>query len=115
MFPGGRFQFLRARYTFRICGQDTFIICGLVIILGMVSSFLGERRFLGSIRNNTVYYLIISHSLVASLLGCFFVGEVISDTVIGGKPSNGRQCETLPDSLPTEGAPRYLEAQSNYL
>jgi hypothetical protein len=115
MFPGGRFQFLGARYTFRTCGQDTSIICGPVIILGTVSSFLGERRFLGSTRYSTVYYPIISHSLVASLLGRFFVGEVISDTVIGGKPSNGRRCETLPDSLPTEGAPRYLEAQSNYL
>jgi hypothetical protein len=44
MFPGGRFQFLGARYNFRTCGQDTSVICGPVIILGMVSSSDGLMR-----------------------------------------------------------------------
>jgi thymidylate synthase len=38
MFLRGRFQFLGARYNFRTYGQVTSVICGLVIILGMVSS-----------------------------------------------------------------------------
>jgi hypothetical protein len=48
MFPGGWFQFLGARYTFRVYSQEISIICDLVIILGTISSFLGGRRFLGA-------------------------------------------------------------------
>jgi hypothetical protein len=44
MFLGGRFQFLGARYNFRTCGQDTSVIYGLVIILGIVSSSDGLIR-----------------------------------------------------------------------